>query len=92
MMEIALVVFILLQYADGYTTHRILSRGGRELNPFLSGLFNKFGYLAPLIIVKSLFAAAGAWLYLSQQWQVLLALDVVYGAVVAHNLKQMVNK
>lgn len=88
-MEPLLVIFILLQYADGYTTHRILARGGRELNPFLSGLFARFGYLAPLAIVKSLFVGAGAWLYFSQQWQVLLALDAIYAAVVWHNFRQM---
>ena len=88
-MEPLLVIFVLLQYADGYTTHRILSRGGRELNPFLAGLFAKFGHIAPLAIVKSAFVAAGIWLYLSQQWQVLLVLDLIYGAVVAHNFKQM---
>ena len=36
-----LIVFVLLNAADIYTTHTVLKQGGRELNPILAKLFEK---------------------------------------------------
>lgn len=89
-MEALLTLFILLQYADGYTTYRILKRDGRELNPILAKLFDQFGWLPSLIVIKVAAIGAGVWLYASQQTEVLIALDAIYAWVVWHNYRQMV--
>lgn len=89
MMEALLTLFILLQYADGYTTWRILRKDGRELNPILAKLFDQFGWLPSLIVVKAIAIGAGIWLYVSQQAEVLVALDAIYAWVVWHNFRQM---
>jgi hypothetical protein len=86
---IPITIFTLLQLADAYTTHRLLSNGGRELNPILAKLFDKFGYKGPLVIVKVLCIAGGVWLHLSQQWEILTVLCVIYAVVVGRNVRQM---
>ena len=61
-------LFILLQAADIYTTNRLLSNGGRELNPVMARMFAEFGVLPSLVITKA--AACAAFLYLPIEAQV----------------------
>ncbi len=89
MMETILALFILLQYADGWTTYRILKRDGRELNPVLAKLFDQFGVFPSLIVIKGTCAAAGVWLYVDQQMEILLLLSAIYAWVVGHNFRQI---
>lgn len=81
---IMLIVFVLLQLGDIYTTHRILSYGGRELNPVMAKMFNWYGLLPTLIWIKVLAIGAVWWvdsLYLT-------AIScIVYAAVVANNFR-----
>ena len=89
MMETILALFILLQYADGWTTYRILKRDGRELNPVLAKLFDQFGAFPSLIVSKVTYVAAGVWLYVDQQMEILLLLSAIYAWVVWHNFRQL---
>ena len=52
-MTAGILLFTILQLADIYTTHRILSNGGSELNPVLAQLFKVFGHLPVLVLMKS---------------------------------------
>lgn len=54
---IAAVILTLLQMVDAWTTHRILERGGRELNPILARVFARIGHVAGLILAKGAFIA-----------------------------------
>ena len=47
-----LLLFVFLQTADVYTTHKLLSNGGTELNPFMRWLMNQLGILQALILMK----------------------------------------
>lgn len=48
-----LLLFILLQVADGYTTVRGLKLGAREGNPLLAWLFERFEPVLVLLVVKT---------------------------------------
>lgn len=85
----ALILFAALQCADGYTTSRLLSAGGKELNPPMRWLLTHFGYGAALWVPKAIIAALAVavspWLPL---WA-LTALCGVYAGVVYCNYLQM---
>ena len=48
-----LLLFILLQVADGYTTVRGLKLGAREGNPILAWLFERFEPVLVLLVIKT---------------------------------------
>lgn len=85
---VLLAVFALLQVSDIYTTHRILSQGGRELNPVLGPLFEAFGHLPVLIVFKTAVVVA-AWVFLRQWPLAIAALCALYVVVVASNWRQI---
>ena len=77
-----LILFVLLQAADVYTTIKVLEQGGRELNPVLAKLFAKFDPLAVMVGIK----LAGVWaLWYVNSWMLTLAACVVYAYVVNQN-------
>jgi hypothetical protein len=81
-----LIVFVLLNAADIYTTHTVLKQGGRELNPVLAKLFEKFD---PIVVMVSLkLAAVWALWYLNVYWVTALAC-AVYLYVVVNNWYEM---
>ena len=87
-----LTVLLLLQYFDGLTTYRLLSGGGRELNPVVRFFLDRLGLLPGLLVVKGLVsvAVAAATFYGSMPWWLLVALIAIYIAVVTHNLVEAV--
>lgn len=90
---IAAIILTLLQLADAYTTHRVLSNGGRELNPVLNRLFQAIGHLPALALTKAAFIAV-IWLALpylqaaGYGW-VLWVLVAGYTGLIAFNLRSM---
>jgi hypothetical protein len=94
-----LILFALLQVADIYTTHRILSQGGRELNPVMAWLFEKFGHLPALVVVKGIVVrlvarymvgvTAVAFGYNIAGDTVLAAFCIIYILIVFHNFNQI---
>lgn len=86
---ILLVIFIILQLADLYTTYTIIKTGkGYEANPLLAWIFDRIGYVYGLLIFKGLAIAIG--LYVIQFWNgyyVLAPLVALYTWVVYNNYK-----
>jgi len=77
-----LILYVLLQAADVYTTLTVLKQGGRELNPVLAKLFAKADPLAVMVGIK----LAGVWaLWYVNSWMLTLAACVVYAFVVNQN-------
>ena len=77
-----LVLFALLQAADVYTTLTVLKQGGRELNPVLAKLFERFDPLAVMVGIK----LVGVWaLWYVNLWWLTLAACCVYAYVVNQN-------
>jgi hypothetical protein len=77
-----LILYVLLQAADVYTTLTVLKQGGRELNPVLAKLFTKFDPLAVMVGIK----LVGVWaLWYVDMWMLTLAVCGVYAYVVNQN-------
>lgn len=83
------VLFLVLQVADFLSTYWILDAGGKELNPLVRKVLGTFGPFVGLLAVKTIAIGLGLFLFLSDEWVYLVALDVIYVAVVIHNLKQL---
>jgi hypothetical protein len=77
-----LIVFVLLNAADIYTTHTVLKQGGRELNPVLAKLFEQFDPIVVMVTLK--LAAVWALWYVDVYWITALAC-AVYLYVVVNN-------
>jgi len=77
-----LIVFVLLNAADIYTTHTVLKQGGRELNPVLAKLFEQFNPIVVMVTLK--LAAVWALWYVDVYWITALAC-AVYLYVVVNN-------
>jgi hypothetical protein len=78
-----LLIFLALQVLDIATTLKALKLGGREVNPVLAKLFEKFDPLATMVMVK----LAGVWaLWWLDNYFVTGLLCAVYLWVVDRNL------
>ena len=93
MVEILILLLVVLQVLDIYSTDNILKLGGRELNPVLVKLFELIGVMPGLLLAKSIFIGVLVYFYtVSQQnLQVMLVplvlLFLVYVFVVGNNFK-----
>ena len=78
-----LAIFIVLQIGDIWSTLTALKLGGREVNPVLAKLFEKFDPLATMVTIK----LAGVWAlwWLDNYWVTGL-LCALYLYVVDRNL------
>jgi hypothetical protein len=79
-----LAVFVLLQIADVWTTHKALSMGKREANPFLARLFEYFNPVKVMVLVKAVAVIA---LWYTAYWPLTAALCLLYLWVIDNNLK-----
>ena len=86
--EVMALSFGALNLADYLTTRRILNTGGEELNPIANFLIRK----KCLGAVKTLTTLGGMLgLYVEEKPKTVgMASLVVYGAIVAHNIKEIV--
>ena len=89
MIDYATAWLLVLQVLDAFTTHRILQKGGVELNPVLSYLFSKFGAVRVLFLSKAIIMSLIGYLYANEQATILAILAVVYTLVVANNWREM---
>lgn len=81
------VVFAILQGLDLYTTNQGMQAGGKELNPVMKYLFDKFSPLSVLLVVKASLVA-GIWAYLpSIHIGALVTLNLIYLVVVFRNFR-----
>ena len=93
---VLLILFLILQAADGWTTWAIMNHGGREANPFVAYLMYKLGILPAILVVKFLAGAAAAvpavFFPASLTTRVvLIILCVLYGIAVANNKRVLEN-
>jgi len=79
-----LAIYVALQVADVWTTHKALQMGKREANPFLARLFEYFNPVKVMVLVKS-FAVALLWV--ADIPIVTAAACALYVAVVINNYK-----
>lgn len=89
------VLIVLCQFIDFATTYRIITNGGKEMNPVVKKLMDIFGLELGLFIAK-FYVAGFVWIGAMLGWFeseigliALLALAVLYVAVAVHNLRQM---
>lgn len=87
---IPLIILIVLQVMDGYSTYRIISEGkGHEANPMVAFMIDKLGLASGLNITKA--AVIGLLVYCSLSsvsivlTTALFVLVVLYSIIVAHN-------
>jgi hypothetical protein len=81
-----LILFVLLQIADIYTTHTVLKQGGRELNPVLASLFTKAN---PIVVMVTLKLLAVWALWYVNMWGLTAASCAVYAWVVISNWREI---
>jgi hypothetical protein len=87
---IPLAIFAVLQVLDTYTTVKVLSQGGRELNPVLAAAFAEFGPIPVLIVMKAAVIAALAYFINEPNAEIVVwALCGIYFGVVVHNWRNM---
>lgn len=87
---VLLIVFVILQVLDFYTTKTILGAGGVELNPVARWLIARLGVNEALVLAKGVAIAGGVVIYLYATSElILLALDVLYVGVIVFNQRSM---
>lgn len=86
-----LIVFVLLQAADVWTTERGLARGLPEINPAIAWPIRRFGRRPALLGVKALLIAIafGAWSAGWLPWPALALVDLAFAGVVVNNLLRL---
>lgn len=84
MKELFLILFIVLQGLDIYTTTIALKNGGREINPFLSWLFERFNPTYAMIAVKSVGIGVLVW---ADSFYVNIACCALYIWVILNNFE-----
>ena len=89
MIDLLLILFVVLQIGDAYTTYTVLNAGaGREKNPIGRFVFDKIGLLAGIVLIKTVGAGIVLWIVLQLtgllQLGVIVLLNVA-SAYVVHN-------
>ena len=79
-----LAIYVALQVADVWTTHKALKMGKREANPFLARLFEYFNPVKVMVAVKAVAVVA---LWYVAFWPLTAVLCVLYVWVVGNNLQ-----
>lgn len=85
---VLLFLVVALQAADGFLTWRVLRAGGREINPAVRLLIDRFGIVPGLFLAK-LVVVVVVGLFLRDQLLILLVIAVLYAWVVRHNWQQL---
>lgn len=93
MVEILILVLIVLQLLDIYSTYNILKLGGKELNPLLAKLFELIGVMPGLVLAKTIFIGILLYFYITKQETIqvlitpLILISIVYAYIVQNNFK-----
>lgn len=83
-----LIALALLQALDAYTTWRILSAGGRELNPAMRYAIAQAGII-PALVAKGAIVVALAWYFCLPYPWILGGLVVFYAGAVLFNFRSI---
>jgi hypothetical protein len=89
MLTALLIVFVVLQAFDAWTTIKVLRAGGRELNSVVAKVMAVLGRDRSMILLKFASIVTGGVLFWQNQTLALAALTVFYAVVVGNNLVQM---
>lgn len=88
-LELALAAALVgLNLLDVYTTLKVLSQGGREINPVMAKLMHALGAVPALALTKAVVLGLVYWQLEAIPFWLLALLVGLYAAVVAHNIKQ----
>ncbi|MCR4304982.1 MAG: DUF5658 family protein [Gallionella sp.] len=83
-----LIALAILQALDAWTTWRILSAGGRELNPVMRYAISEAG-LIPALIAKGAVVVALAWYFCLPYPWIMAGLVAFYLGAVLFNLRSI---
>lgn len=89
MITLLLVVYLLLQVGDFWTTQKVLSQGGTEVNPIVAKAMEFLGITEALVLFKGLGAVAGVVIWHYDQTVMLALLTALYAYVVFDNYGQI---
>lgn len=88
MMYFLLLTLVALNVADVVLTNKILKNGGRELNPFLEPLFNRYNPVMVMIVAKLVYLAPLAIFIKIVPVAALYVLNTLYVALLLWNAKE----
>lgn len=88
-MIVLFVLLVALNVADVALTHKILKRGGRELNPLLAALFKRMEPMPAMLIVKIPFLLVVYFLMPQVPILVMQVLVVGYACLMLWNIAQL---
>jgi hypothetical protein len=87
-MILLVILLAFLQLGDMLTTQKILSNGGKELNPIMNWLFTKFG-INKVLIIKAIVVTIIGIMFYNIMPIVLIPVCLLYVAVVVWNTHQI---
>lgn len=92
MLYLLIALFAALQLADIVTTHYVLKkRIGTEANPVMRWLFDQFGHLPVLLVIKGALIAFFWWWVPQVDERLVWALAALYAWVVWNNAQVIKN-
>ena len=89
MNTVFLVIFVVLQGLDIWTTDKALKMGKREANPFLAYLFTRFPPVPTMVVVKAVAVVA---LWYAAFWPLTALVCFMYLFVVDNNWRIIQDK
>lgn len=92
MMYFLLLTLVVLNVADVVLTNKILKNGGRELNPFLEPLFNRYNPVVVMVVVKLIYLVPLAIFIKFVPAAVLYVLITLYTALLLWNVKEYIKQ
>lgn len=92
MMYFLLLTLVVLNVADVVLTNSILKNGGRELNPFLEPLFNRYNPVMVMVVAKLVYLAPLAIFIKLVPVAVLYVLITLYTALLLWNVKEYIKQ
>lgn len=91
-MLILFVLLVALNVADVVLTHKILKKGGRELNPFLDSLFKSYNPVVVMVVAKLAYLVPLAVFINVVPMAVLYVLITLYTALLLWNVKEYIKQ
>lgn len=89
-MVLTLILFLLLQVADIYTTYKGLTSGkAKEANPVMKFLMGKVGLLPALLLSKIFISAGMSYAYVFYGATVTVIPNLVYVYVIYNNIRTL---
>ncbi len=92
MIEALLLLIIVCQFIDIWSTYQVLKLGGRELNPIIDAIISSLGVLPGLIISKGIFIGFIIYYYrnltaaTSMDYLIVIVLTIIYIYIVRNNI------